>query len=177
MERYMIVVDMQKDFIDGALGSEEARAIVPAAVRRIEKARGEGRTLLFTQDTHDSAGYMQSHEGRNLPIPHCAPGTPGWALDSAIAPFAAELPLQKNGFGSVEIVRLLEKTAVNGGENLDVELLGLCTEICVVVHALLLRAHFPESSLRVYQDACAGITPEGHRAALAVMRACQIEVI
>lgn len=176
MGRYLIVIDMQNDFIDGALGTPEARAIVPAVAKQIAKARAEGRTVLFTQDTHDEAAYPASHEGKNLPIPHCYQGTHGWGIAEAVAP-AEEKTLRKASFGCLEMLPLLAEGAGDGGANLDVSLVGLCTEICVVVHALLLRAHFPESTLRVFSEACAGITPEGHQAALAVMRACQIEIL
>ncbi len=175
MQKYMIVVDMQKDFIDGALGTPEARAILPHAVRRIEDAIREGRTLYFTLDTH-YVDYLESHEGRHLPVPHCVMGTDGWRLHEAIAPYAGTT-VKKSGFGSVALNELLKDVAEHCGANIDVSLLGVCTDICVVSNALLLRSFFPEATLRVFSDSCAGVTPETHQAALTVLRACQVEVV
>lgn len=174
MHRYLVVIDMQNDFVTGALGTPEAQAAVPAVVRRIEAAKGEGRTPLFTQDTHTPA-YLDTSEGKHLPVAHCVEGTDGWRLDPAIAPYAHET-IKKPTFGSVELVRLLETVAKDEGANIDVALCGVCTDICVVSNALLLRAHFPEATLRLYADACAGTTPERHNAAIEVMRSCQVEV-
>lgn len=172
MHKYLIVIDMQNDFVDGALGTAEACAVVPVVVQRMNSAQDEGRTLLFTQDTH-TANYMETSEGRNLPIPHCVEGTDGWQLAPAIAPYAHET-IKKPTFGSVELVRLLTLAAKANGQNLDIALCGVCTDICVVSNALLLRAHFPEARISVYPEACAGTTPERHRAALDVMASCQI---
>jgi len=175
MRKYLIVVDMQRDFIDGALGTREAMAVVPAVVERIRAALEQGRLLLFTQDTHQP-DYMDTSEGRHLPVPHCVEGTEGWLLHEAVAPYAAAT-LKKPSFGSPALAELLRREAVNGGENLDIELCGVCTDICVVSNALLLRAHLPEATLSVHREACAGVTPARHEAALEVMAACQIEVV
>lgn len=174
MHKYLVVVDMQNDFVSGSLGTPEAQAIVPTVVSRIQAARAEDRTPLFTQDTHE-ANYMETSEGKHLPVPHCVEGTPGWALDPAIAPFAHET-LKKPTFGCVELVHLLALVARDEGANLDIALCGVCTDICVVSNALLLRAHFPEATLRLYADACAGSTPAKHQAAIDVMQSCQIDV-
>jgi len=175
LKKYLIVVDMQKDFIDGALGTREAAAVVPAVVGRIRAALETGRVPLFTQDTHQPS-YLDTSEGRHLPVPHCVEGTDGWLLHEAVAPYAADT-LKKPSFGSPALAELLGREAENGGENLDIELCGVCTDICVVSNALLLRAHLPEATLRVYRDACAGVTPSRHEAALEVMAACQVEVV
>ncbi len=175
MQKYLIVIDMQNDFIDGALGMPEAVAIIPNVVECIRGAQAEGRTLLFTQDTHQPH-YLETLEGRNLPIMHCEEGSHGWALHSDIAPFAGDI-FTKPSFSSMALVERLQTVSVDSGANLDIELIGLCTDICVVSNALLLKAHFPEATLRVYQDACAGVTPGGHDAALTVLRACQVEIV
>lgn len=175
MEKYLVVIDMQNDFVSGSLGTAEAQAIVPAVIRRIESALDEGRTLVFTQDTH-GADYLQTHEGKMLPVPHCIRGTDGWLLQPKIAAFA-ETTLKKPTFGCLALVDLLNDTSKGQDANLDISLAGLCTDICVVSNALLLRAHFPEATIRVFADSTAGTTPENHRAALDVMRACQIEVV
>lgn len=174
MRQYLIVVDMQNDFVGGSLGSPEAQAIVPAVVARIEEARREGRQVIFTQDTHE-ADYLDTSEGRHLPVPHCVEGTEGWQLHPAIAPYA-EVVVRKPTFGSVALAGLLAEGAQAGGGNLDIAVCGVCTDICVVSNALLLRAHLPEAGIRVYPEACAGTTPARHGAALEVMRSCQIDM-
>ena len=174
MRKVLIVVDMQNDFITGSLGTPEARAVVPRVAERIRGAMKEGRTLLFTQDTH-APDYLDTQEGRNLPVRHCIRNTPGWQLHEAVAPFAAET-VEKSTFGSIALAEALERLAENGGANLDVELCGVCTDICVVSNALLIKAHLPEAFVHVDAACCAGVTPERHNAALEVMRASQIQV-
>lgn len=174
MHRYLVVIDMQNDFVDGALGTPEAQAVVPCVVARIEDAQREGRKLLFTQDTH-KADYMETSEGEHLPVPHCVEGTEGWLLHPDIAPFAKVI-LRKPTFGCVDLVNLLAAEAEDGGRNLDIALCGVCTDICVVSNALLLRAHFPEATIHIYPDACAGTTPARHVAAIEVMQSCQIDM-
>ena len=176
MRKYLIVVDMQNDFIEGALGNREAKAIVSNVVRLILAAKAENRTVFFTQDTHDE-GYMDTSEGRHLPVPHCVKGTDGWKLHPDIAAYAtdADRVIQKPAFASLTLVDRLGGTATDGRE-LDIALCGVCTDICVVSNALLLRAFFPEAAIRVFEDACAGVTKESHDAALSVLRACHVEV-
>ena len=170
MRKFLIVVDMQNDFIGGVLGSDEAKAIVPNVIHRILDAKAENRSILFTQDTHDE-GYLQTSEGRHLPVPHCVKGTDGWKLHPDIAPYAEEV-IQKPTFASLALVDRLGGEAA--GQDLDIALCGVCTDICVVSNALLLRAFFPEATLGVYADACAGVTKESHNAALAVLRTCHV---
>ena len=158
MKRFLIVVDMQKDFVDGALGSKEAVAIVPAVTEKIRSFDGE---VFATLDTH-FADYMQTAEGQKLPVPHCIKDTDGWQLE-------------KNTFGSVRLPALLAQAA--GEEAFSVEVIGLCTDICVVSNALLLKANFPETPISVDAACCAGVTPQKHEAALETMRSCQIEVV
>lgn len=173
MKAFLIVVDMQKDFVDGALGTREAIAVVPKVVEKIRAFDGD---IIVTYDTHGTE-YMQTNEGAHLPVPHCIRGSDGWMLHPAVA---ASLDgktyhtLPKPTFGSVELPALLQRLA--GDEPFTVELVGLCTDICVVSNALLLKAHFPEIDIAVDAACCAGVTPDSHRAALTTMTMCQITV-
>lgn len=174
MKKFLIVVDMQKDFIDGALGTKEAVAIVPAAAEKIKNFDGE---IFVTYDTHYE-NYMESAEGKKLPVPHCIEGTQGWQLDKTVAEALSGkdyTAVKKPTFGSIELPKLIEKAA--GSENFSVELIGLCTDICVVSNALLLKANFPEKEISVDASCCAGVSPETHNAALATMKCCQIDII
>ena len=173
MKQFLIVVDMQKDFVDGALGTKEAAAIVPGVAEKIKAFDGE---IFVTYDTH-FADYMDTAEGRKLPVPHCIKGTDGWQLDKTVAA-ALEgkdyKTVEKLTFGSVELPRMLKLAA--GEEPFSLELIGLCTDICVVSNALLLKANFPEVPMTVDSACCAGVTPETHQAALATMACCQIDI-
>lgn len=173
MKHFLIVVDMQKDFVDGALGTPEAVSIVPGVCERIRSFDGE---IIVTYDTHPDT-YLDTAEGKKLPVVHCVKGTPGWQLDAAVAAALAErewVAVEKPTFGSVDLPFLIRSMA--GEEDFDVTLIGLCTDICVVSNALLLKAHFPEISVAVEGDLCAGVTPDTHAAALQTMRMCQIDV-
>lgn len=173
MKRFLIVVDMQKDFVSGSLGTPEAQAIVPKVVEKIE---GSDSEIIVTFDTH-TQDYLHTAEGKKLPVVHCVADTDGWQLDEAVA---AALDgrdytaVKKPTFGSVELPALLKDKA--GDEPFSAELCGLCTDICVVSNALLLKAHFPEYPIAVDAAACAGVTPESHEAALTTMAMCQIDV-
>ena len=173
MRRILLVIDMQKDFIDGALGTREAEAIVDRVAAEIEKY--PRRDVFATRDTHPK-NYLDTQEGRALPVVHCVKGTPGWALNERIARALGEAEIvDKPTFGSVA---LAEKLAAMGQrEELDVTLVGLCTDICVVSNALLVKAFLPETLVRVIADCCAGVTPESHAAALQTMKMCQVEVV
>ena len=174
MKHFLVVVDMQKDFVDGALGSSEALAIIPAAVEKICSFDGE---LFVTYDTHFE-DYLDSAEGKKLPVPHCIYGTPGWELDARVAEAVEEMPhykVQKYTFGSTTLPHLMMEVA--DGDAFSIELIGLCTDICVVSNALLLKAHFPDAPISVDSACCAGVTPELHEAALKTMRSCQIDVL
>lgn len=174
MKKILVVVDMQKDFIDGALGSAEACAMVPAAVKKIEEFEGK---IFATFDTHFE-NYMDTAEGRKLPVPHCIKDTEGWKLNAGIAA-ALEgkdwTAVEKNTFGSIDLPDLIKEYV--GDEDLEIELIGLCTDICVVSNALLLKANFPEVPMSVDAACCAGVTPEKHEAALETMRSCQIDIL
>ena len=174
MKRILIVVDIQKDFVDGALGTPEAAAMLPKAA---EKVAGWDGPILVTYDTHGE-DYLATAEGRKLPVPHCIRGTDGWRLNDRIAA-ALEgkdwTPVEKPTFGSVLLPGLVREAA--GGEDFSLELIGLCTDICVVSNALLLKASFPEVPIAVDSACCAGVTPETHQAALATMGCCQIDIL
>ena len=168
--KLLVVIDMQNDFIDGALGTAEAVAIVDKVSEKIRTARAEGAEVWFTRDTHEAA-YLRTQEGRNLPVEHCIRGTFGWEISSKLD--VSDSPvIDKPTFGSME---LAERAAAL--ENLEsVELVGLCTDICVISNAMLLKAKMPELPVRVDASCCAGVTPESHRNALAAMKMCQIAV-
>ncbi len=174
MKQFLIVVDMQKDFVDGALGTKEAQAIVPAAVETIKNFEGQ---IFVTYDTHFE-NYMESAEGKKLPVPHCIKGTDGWKLDQQIQA-ALEgkeyTSVEKITFGSVDLPGLIKEAA--GEEEFSIELIGLCTDICVVSNALLLKATYPEMPICVDPKCCAGVSPETHDAAIATMRCCQIDIL
>ena len=172
MRKILIVVDMQKDFVDGALGTAEAVAIVPAVVEKIKEYKKED--IFVTRDTHQK-DYLSTQEGCNLPVEHCIEGTPGWELDSKVAEaVSGAAVVNKPTFGSTALVDMVKKIAEK--EDISIELIGLCTDICVVSNALLLKAAMPEVEISVDASCCAGVTPEKHEAALETMRSCQIQV-
>ena len=170
MKRILIVIDMQNDFIDGALGTPEAEAIVPAVADKIRSYPPEA--ILATMDTH-GPDYLSTQEGRMLPVEHCIRGTDGWRIRPEIAELLSEAAIyEKPTFGSIQMAE-----AVRAMEDVEeIELVGLCTDICVVSNALLLKAYLPEATIRVDASCCAGVTPEKHLAALETMRSCQITV-
>ena len=170
MRKILIVIDMQNDFIDGALGSKEAEAIVP---RVIEKIRSYDRADIFaTLDTH-GPDYMQTQEGRFLPVEHCITGTKGHEMPAEIKTLLDGVPFyEKSGFGSVEL--MLKMMDVSRAEECAIEIVGLCTDVCVVTHALMMKAAMPGVPVTVDASCCAGITPKGHLEAIETMRACQI---
>ena len=173
MKKVLVVIDMQNDFIDGSLGTAEAQAIVGKVMDKILGFDGQ---IFATLDTHRE-NYLDTAEGTKLPVPHCIKGTPGWMLDSGVAAALEQkgyTPVEKLTFGSVLLPRLLYQAAA--GETFTMELVGLCTDICVVSNALMLKANFPEMEISVDSACCAGVTPATHEAALATMRCCQINV-
>ena len=171
MQNILIVVDMQNDFIDGALGTPEAVAIVPAAAEKIRSFPGP---VLFTRDTH-TTDYLNTQEGRNLPVVHCVKGTPGWELRPELQALCKTAPIDEPTFGSAKLGELL--LAMDREDPIaSVTLIGLCTDICVISNALLVKAFLPEVPVTVDAACCAGVTPESHRNALAAMKMCQIAV-
>ena len=169
--KVLLVIDMQNDFIDGALGTKEAEAIVPAVIRKISNFDG---LVLATRDTHEKE-YLTTQEGQNLPVEHCIRGSEGWQIRSEIAELIEEEPINKPTFGSMELAERLRE--MNDREPIEsITLIGLCTDICVISNALLAKAFLPEAEIAVDAVCCAGVTPESHRNALAAMQVCQITV-
>ena len=173
MKKILIVVDMQNDFIDAALGTKEAVSIVENVKDKIRSYPPEN--VIATMDTHGE-NYMETQEGKNLPVPHCIKGSEGWQLRTDIAQLLREARIyEKPTFGSLALATDLK--AMSEEEELELELIGLCTDICVVSNALLLKAFMPEVPITVDAACCAGVTPEKHQAALETMRSCQIRII
>lgn len=171
MQNILVVVDMQNDFIDKALGTAEAVAIVPKVAQKIRDFSGK---VLFTRDTHED-NYMETQEGQKLPVPHCIRNTPGWQICSELEKLHREEPIDKKTFGSVELGAAL-KEANQKDPIQSITLVGLCTDICVISNALVIKAFLPETEIIVDAACCAGVTPETHRNALAAMKVCQIKV-
>ncbi len=170
MNRLLVVVDMQKDFIDGSLGTTEAQAIVANVMKKIEEYQAAGDDVIFTLDTHEH-NYMDTQEGKNLPVLHCVKGTAGWELADVLK----EIPgrrFEKNTFASTD----LGKYAASGSYD-SIELIGLCTDICVISNALLIKAFLPETPVLVDSSCCAGVTPESHENALNSMKMCQVTIL
>lgn len=173
MRNILVVVDMQNDFIDGALGTPEAVAIVENVKARIREY--DPADIFVTMDTH-APNYLETQEGRNLPVEHCIKGTEGWRIRSDIAALLPDWHIyEKPTFGSVALAKDIADIAAN--EDIEIEVLGLCTDICVVSNALLLKAYMPEVKISVDPSCCAGVTPESHEAALKTMQMCQIGVL
>lgn len=171
MNDYLIVVDMQNDFIDGALGTKEAQAIVGAVKAKIEAFEGK---VIFTRDTHEE-NYMDTQEGKNLPVPHCIKGSAGWEIRAELEALRSTPAVDKPSFGSVALAHML--SAENEREPVgSVTLIGLCTDICVISNAMLIKAAMPEVPLIVDAACCAGVTPQSHKNALEAMKMCQIRI-
>lgn len=174
MKNILVVVDIQNDFVDGALGTPEAAAIINNAANKIKNFGGD---IFVTYDTHFD-NYMDTLEGKKLPVPHCIKGTDGWKLNSKIAEALngkKYKEIEKLTFGSTDLPKAVKE--VIGDEKAEITLIGLCTDICVVSNALLLKANFLDAEICVDSSCCAGVTPDTHNAALDTMRCCQINVI
>ena len=166
--KYLIVVDMQNDFISGSLGSDMAKAIVENVVDKVKSFDGE---IIFTRDTHADC-YLDTMEGKNLPVVHCVKDTDGWQICPELLPYAENV-IDKVTFGSVDLPHIIAKS----GDVESIELCGLCTDICVISNAMILKAHFPEVKISVDSSCCAGVTQESHNNALLAMKMTQIEII
>ncbi len=166
MKKTLIVVDMQKDFIDGSLGTKEAVAIVDNVKKKIAAYQAAGCEIIFTRDTHQ-ADYLSTNEGKHLPVEHCIEGTEGWKIAEGLEVPGA-IYIDKPSFGYLNWADYKLE---------EVELVGLCTDICVVSNALIIKANYPEIKVTVDASCCAGVTPESHAAALTTMKMCQVEVI
>ncbi|MCL2564674.1 MAG: cysteine hydrolase [Defluviitaleaceae bacterium] len=181
--KVLIVVDMQNDFIDGSLGTAEALSIVDTVVRRIESSRGE--LILFTKDTHQT-DYLDTLEGKKLPVVHCIENTEGWQINASIENAwqknndtirMSELPQNtfiKPIFGSVDLVDFLKSRVCKISE---IEILGLCTDICVISNAIMIKNTIPDIKISVNAECCAGVTPQSHKEALNIMKMCHIDEI
>ena len=171
MQNVLIVVDMQNDFIDGALGTKEAVAIVPNVLEKIKNFDG---TILFTRDTH-SENYMETQEGKNLPVPHCIKGTQGWQIRQELEELRPTEAIDKVTFGSSELpeklLALHEENAIE-----SITFVGLCTDICVISNVMITKAFLPEVQLIVDSACCAGVTPQSHNNALEAMKMCQVKI-
>ena len=170
MRKAIVVVDMQNDFVDGALGTQEAQAMLPHLVEKLKAEQTAGTALVFTMDTH-GVDYLATQEGKKLPVEHCIRGTVGWQIADALQPFVREAAaiLEKPTFGATALPAAL-------ADYDEIEFVGLCTDICVISNALLAKAFYPEKRICVDAACCAGVTPESHANALAAMRMCQVEV-
>lgn len=168
----LIVVDMQNDFIDGALGSQMAQAIVENVNQKVKEAKENGKVIIFTKDTHYE-NYLDTEEGKNLPVPHCIVNTEGWEITDKIkVPNDANI-LQKNTFGA----KFLSDYLLMCDNIKNIELVGLCTDICVISNAIVAKTAEPNAHIIVDASCCAGVTPKSHDTALSAMKTLQIEVI
>ncbi|MCL1794042.1 MAG: cysteine hydrolase [Oscillospiraceae bacterium] len=170
MKKLLIVIDMQNDFITGSLGSPQARQILPDVKAKIENYRQNGGKIIFTRDTHQK-NYLETQEGKYLPVTHCIEGTYGHLIEGSLNTDGCEI-FDKPNFGSLELARRAAQGAFG-----EIELCGLCTDICVVSNALILKARLPETKITVDAGCCAGVTHESHGAALLTMKMCQVNVI
>jgi len=167
----IVVVDMQNDFIDGSLGTKEAQKMLPRLKDKLKKVVEDGSAeLVFTMDTHGK-DYLNTQEGKKLPVEHCIKGTQGWEISPELGEFVAKAKavVEKPTFGSMELIKHLKAAD-------EVELVGLCTDICVISNALLIKAAYPEMKVSVDAQCCAGVTPESHANALDAMKMCQVEI-
>ena len=197
MKKILIIVDMQNDFVDGALGTAEAQAIVPKVADYIRNHADKNTVLLVTKDTH-SSNYAETLEGKNLPVAHCIKNSYGWELNPAIQeaiydtrdeyhffdsyfPYISDHIIEKPSFGSVDLQNLLylldDETGMQSGDIAEITLMGLCTGICVLSNAILAKATLPDVPVRVVEDCCACVTPKSHETAIEAMRMCQIEIV
>ena len=167
--KYLIVVDMQNDFITGSLGSKHAEKIVPDVVKKVKNFAGK---VIFTRDTH-FVDYMQTQEGKKLPVQHCIKDTDGWQICDELKDYANDV-VDKITFGSIDLPGMLKDY---GDEIDEIELCGLCTDICVISNAIILKANFPETKIIIDGKCCAGVSAESHKTALEAMKAVQIEII
>lgn len=175
MRKTLIVIDMQNDFIDGTLGTKEAQAIVPNVKKKIEEYEARGDEIIFTRDTH-TENYLETNEGKHLPVKHCIYGTNGWQIHNEVTPnsvlkSSSATIVNKYSFGKLDLFEAFDEYPD------EIELVGVCTDICVVSNALILKATVPEINITVDASCCAGVTPESHKAALTTMKMCQVEVI
>ena len=170
--KLLVVVDMQNDFVTGALGTKEAEAIVPAVAEKVRDAIREGTPVVFTQDTH-GPDYLQTQEGQKLPVPHCIRGTEGWEIVPALQAYVMDRRVfEKPAFGSLGLLDYAAREDFS-----EIEVIGLCTDICVISNVLLLKAALPEAQISVDAACCAGVSSKSHLNALAAMQVCQVQIL
>ena len=175
--KYLVVIDMQNDFINGSLGTKEAEAVVEKVKNKIDSWRQAGGAVIFTRDTHDE-NYMNTQEGRKLPVPHCLKNTDGWQISAQLSVLPEDLIIDKPTFGSTELAAYFaEMNKQDPSQPEEIQLVGLCTDICVISNAMLLKAALTETPVVADSRCCAGVTPESHQNALAAMKMCQIDII
>lgn len=166
-KKLLVVIDMQNDFITGVLGNDECKAVVSNVVKKVEATDAD---IVYTLDTHND-NYLETQEGKKLPVPHCIRGTEGWQLIPELKNINAVRGFEKNVFGSIELAEWIKENGYT-----DVELIGVCTDICVISNAMTIRAVNPETQISVDAACCAGVTPQSHKTALDAMRACQVNI-
>lgn len=173
MKKALIVIDMQNDFITGVLGNNECRAVVPHVVKRVQDAVEEGMDIIFSQDTHQE-DYLSTQEGKKLPVPHCIQNTEGWKIIPELAETAAQrgIVFTKETFGSRAIAEYIKAHHYD-----EVELVGVCTDICVISNAMVIKAFAPELEIFIKESCCAGVTPQSHETAIEAMKACQMNIV
>lgn len=171
MKKLLVVIDMQTDFIDGVLGTKEAISILPNVKAKIEQYQQNGDSIVFTKDTHKT-NYLETQEGKNLPVTHCIEGSEGWQIHPELVSFSNHVPcFCKPSFGSIELANYIKDQQFD-----EIELIGVCTDICVISNAILLKAFAPEAHILVDASCCAGVTKESHQNALSAMKMCQITI-
>ena len=169
MKKTIIVVDMQNDFVTGSLGTKEACKTVPVIEKLLKE--NQGNQIIFTQDTHHE-DYLSTSEGKMLPVEHCMKGTKGWEIIPELKEWTHQaIMVEKPTFGSLKLPQLISQNQPE-----QIILVGVCSDICVISNALILKAYFPETPIIVYENACAGVTPDKHQAAIETMKSCQIDV-
>ena len=172
MRELLVVVDMQTDFVDGGLGTKEAQNIVENVVSKVKSAKECGKDIIFTMDTHQE-NYSETQEGKKLPIAHCIKGSKGWEIIPKLQKLTQDcMILEKPSFGSTQLAHIAAR-----GQYERIELVGLCTDICVISNAMILKSSLPEAEIFVDANCCAGVSPESHRNALEAMKMCQIEIL
>lgn len=177
MDKVLLVIDMQNDFVTGALANKEAQSVISGIAEKVEECIGEGTPVFFTRDTH-SQDYLNTQEGKLLPVPHCIEGTEGWQIVPELAAFVRDEQggnvFNKPTFGSTYLPSWVYEKL--NGSPLTIELCGVCTDICVISNAMILKAAFPETEITVLSKLCAGVTAESHNTALEAMKGCQINI-
>lgn len=172
MRELLVVVDMQTDFVDGALGTKEAQNIVENVVDKVKSAKKCGKDIIFTMDTHQE-NYPETQEGKKLPVAHCIKGSKGWEIIPKLQELTQDcMIVEKPSFGSIQLAHIAAR-----GQYERIELVGLCTDICVISNAMILKSSLPEAEIFVDANCCAGVSPESHRNALEAMKMCQIEIL